>query len=165
MSALEIRKFNDPVLRKRAGRVWKIDEDIHRLVLDMAQTMKEKQGVGLAAPQVGILKRIIIVEMDYRTRKALALINPKIVKKGREKIMNTEGCLSFPDTFLEIKRAKSVIVKAQDVSGNKIELKAEGILARILQHEIDHLNGTLFFDRLNLLEKIKFKFKNPSFKV
>jgi peptide deformylase len=165
MGILEIRKFNDPVLRRRSKKVWRINEDIHRLVLDMAQTMKEREGVGLAASQVGELKRIIVVETDYRTRKALALINPKIVKKSREKIVFTEGCLSFPNIFIDVKRSKQVTVKAKDVSGEKIELKAEGLLARVLQHEIDHLNGKLFFDRLNIFKRIKFKLKNPSLKV
>ncbi len=165
MGILEIRKFNDPVLRKRSKKVWRIDEDIHRLVLNMAQTMKEKEGVGLAAPQVGELKRIIVVETDYRTRKALALINPKIIKRSREKIISTEGCLSFPDMFIDIKRSKQVTVRAKDVSGKEIEVKAEGLLARVLQHEIDHLNGTLFFERLSIFKRIKFKIKNPTLKV
>lgn len=165
MSILEIRKFNDPVLRRRSKKVWRINEDIHRLVLDMAQTMKEKEGLGLAASQVGILKRIIIVEIDCRTRKALALINPKIIKRSREKIVSAEGCLSFPDIFIDVKRARQVTVRAKDVDGKKIEIKAEGLVARVLQHEIDHLNGRLFFSRLNLFKRIKFKIKNPSFKI
>lgn len=157
MSLREIKKFKDPILRKKSKKIWRIDEEIHRLALDMAETMKEKQGVGLAAPQVGILKRLIIVEIDYKTRKSVALINPKVIKKSREKSVYTEGCLSFPEIFFEIKRAKAVTVRAQDVSGNKVEVKAEGLLARTLQHEIDHLNGILFFDRLPILKRIKLR--------
>ncbi|MDP2909755.1 MAG: peptide deformylase [bacterium] len=165
MSILKIRKFNDPVLRKRAKRVWKIDEEIHRLILNMEETIKEKQGVGLAAPQIGVLKKAIVVETDPRTQKTIALINPKIVKKSKEKSSYTEGCLSFPDIFLEIRRPRQVTVKGQDMNGRKIEIKADGLLARVLQHEIDHLNGIVFLDRLRLLERIKFKLKNFNIKL
>ena len=145
MALLEIRKFNDIVLSKRARRVWKINEKIKTLAEGMAETMKTNQGVGLAAPQVGVLKKIIVFERDYRIGETMALINPRIVKKSREKFVDTEGCLSFPGIYIDIKRAKKIKVRAKNIEGEKIEMEAEGLLARILQHEIDHLNGIVFY--------------------
>lgn len=164
MAIMEIRKFNDPVLRKRAKKIWRISDEIRRMALDLAETMKEKDGVGLAAPQIGISKRMIAVESNFKTRESLVLINPKIIRKSRRKSSYTEGCLSFPDIFLEIKRSEKVTVSGKNLEGKKIEIEASGLLARALQHEIDHLNGILFFHRLGLIERIKFKFKNPSLK-
>jgi len=115
---MEIRKFNDPVLRKRAIKVKKIDEEIRKIASDMFSIMKEGQGVGLAGPQVGILKRIIVFESDHLKESVLALINPKIIKKSREKAEDAEGCLSFPGIYLEIKRSKEVFVKGLDLGGN-----------------------------------------------
>ena len=160
MAILEIKKFKDPVLKKRCKKIRKINHKIKKIVVDMAQTMEKGQGVGLAAPQVGILKRIIVIKTDLRSQRILALINPKIVKRGREKEKGEEGCLSFPGIFLEIKRAKEVKVKAININGEKVNLKAKGILARILQHEIDHLNGVLFYSRLSFIKRIIFKLKH-----
>lgn len=156
MAILEIKKFTEPVLRKRCRGVREIDKDIKQLIVNMAQTMEKNQGVGLAAPQVGVLKNIIIVKGDFKGQRILALVNPKITKKSKEKEKDIEGCLSFPGIFLEIKRAKEVEIKGLDINGGKIKLKTKGLLARIFQHEIDHLNGILFSDRLGFFERIKF---------
>lgn len=160
MAILEIKKFNEPVLRKRCKKVKKIDKELKKLIVDMAQTMEKDQGMGLAASQVGVLKRVITVQADFKGQRILGLINPKIKKKSKEKEINTEGCLSFPGIFLEIKRAKEVVVEALDYNGKKIHLKAKGLLARVLEHEIDHLDGILFFDRLSFFKKIRFKIKH-----
>ncbi len=159
MAILEIRKFNEPILRKRAKEARKVDKEVRKLIVDMAQTMKKGQGIGLAAPQIGVLRRVIVVQ----AQRILGLINPKIVKKSREKGKDIEGCLSFPGIFLEIKRAKEIEVKALDINGKKIELKAKGLLARVIQHEIDHLNGILFINRLGIIDKIRFKLKYRGF--
>ena len=160
MAILEIKKFKDPVLKKKSKKIRKVNDKIKKLIVDMAQTMEQGQGIGLAAPQVGVLKRIIVVKADLKGQRILALINPKITKKGREKEKGEEGCLSFPGIFLEIKRAKEIRVKAININGKKVSLKAKGVLARVLQHEIDHLNGVLFYSRLSLIKRIMFKLKN-----
>jgi len=160
MAVLEIKKFNEPVLRKRCRKVREIDKKIKQLIVDIAQTMEKNQGIGLAAPQVGVLKKVIVVKGDFKGQGILALVNPKITKKSKEKEKDIEGCLSFPGIFLEIKRAKEVEIKGLDINGEKIRLKTKGLLARVLQHEIDHLDGTLFFKRLNFLQRLKFKLKH-----
>ena len=158
MAILEIKKFKDPVLRKKCQEVKEITSEIEKLVFDMAETMKKYNGAGLAAPQVGISKRIIVVQPDLNGEIA-GYINPRIIRKSLEKETDEEGCLSFPNVFIKIKRAKEVEIEAMDINGKKIRIKAEGLLARILQHEIDHLDTILFFDRLGLFEKLKFKLK------
>jgi len=165
MAMLEIKKFNEPVLRKKCKEVRKIDKKIKKLVVDMAQTMEKKIGIGLAAPQVGVLKRIIVVRTYLENRLILGLINPKILKKSPELEVDEEGCLSFPDIFLKIKRAKEVEVEGLDIDGKKIRLKTKGLVARVLQHEIDHLDGILFTKRLSFFQKLKFKLKHPSTKL
>ena len=161
MAILDIKKFNDPVLRKECQEIEKIDEKTKKLIVDMAQTMVENQGIGLAAPQVGISEKVIVVATDLNGERILELINPKITKKSKEKEIGEEGCLSFPGIYLKINRAKKVEVEGLDINGKKIKLKAEGLLARVFQHEIDHLSGILFFHRLSILEKAKFKLKYP----
>ncbi len=159
MAILEIKKFNEPVLRKKCEKVKKVDEEIKKLIVDMAQTMKEEQGIGLAAPQVGVSKRVIVVQTDLEGRRILALVNPKIIKKSQEKEKDEEGCLSFPGIFLEIKRAKEVEVEGLDIKREKIKLKAKGLLARVFQHEIDHLDGVLFIDRISFWQRLKIRKK------
>lgn len=165
MAVLEIKKFNEPVLRKSSKRVKKVDGEIRQLIIDMAQTTEKNQGIGLAAPQIGVLKKIIVVKGDFKGQRILALINPEIKKKSREKEKNIEGCLSFPDIFLEIKRAKEIEVEGLDIKGKKIRLRARGLLARVIQHEVDHLNGILFFYRLNIIDRIRFKLRHFSVKA
>ncbi len=159
MAILEIKKFNEPVLREKCKKVRKIDKKIKKLAIDMVQTMKKGQGIGLAAPQVGVLKRVIVVQTDLGGQRILALVNPKIIKKGFETEVSEEGCLSFPGIFLEIKRAKEVEVEGLDIKGKKIKLKAKGLLARVFQHEIDHLDGILFIDKISFWQKLKIRKK------
>ncbi len=159
MAVLEVKKFNDRVLRKRCRKVKEIGQDIKNLAADMIETMEKEEGIGLAAPQVGELKRVIAVQTGFQDRSFLALVNPRILRKSREKEEGKEGCLSFPGIFLEIKRAGEIEVDGLDLNGKKIKIEAQGVLARVLQHEIDHLDGILFFDRLSLIKKIKFKLR------
>ena len=165
MAILEIKKFNDPVLRKKCKEVRKIDKKTKKLVVDIVQTMKKNQGVGLAAPQIGISKRAIAVQTDLKDQRILVLVNPKILKKSKEIEMGEEGCLSFPDIFLKIKRAQKIEIDGLDINGKKIRIKAQGLLARVFQHDIDHLDGILFFNQLNFIKKIVFKLKHLSVKL
>ena len=151
---LEIRKYPHPILRRKSEEVKKVTPELKRLIEDMIETMEKNDGAGLAAPQVGILKRVIVAETE---RGPIGLINPEIIKKSKEKILAEEGCLSFPGLFLKIKRAKEVEVKALDVEGKEMKIKAEGLLARVLQHEIDHLDGILFVDKISFWQKWKIK--------
>jgi len=159
MAILEIKKFNEPVLRKKCTKIEKIDKKIKKLIVALAQTMEKNQGVGLAASQIGELKRVIVVQANLKDWRILGLINPKIVKKSKEKEIAEEGCLSFPGIFLKIKRAKKVTVEGLDIQGKKVRLEAKGLLSRVLQHEIDHLDGILFFNRLSLIKRTIFKLK------
>ncbi len=163
MAILEIKKFNDKVLRKRARKVRKVDENIRQLIVNMAQTMAKGQGIGLAAPQIGVLRRVIVIHSDFKGQRIFGLINPKITKMSKEKEKDMEGCLSFPGIFLEIKRAKEVKIKGLDINGKKVKLKAKGLLARVLQHEIDHLDGIVFYNRLSFIKRINFKLKYRGF--
>ena len=164
MENLEIKKFNDPILRKRCQMVEKIDEETKELARKMAEAMMGKDGIGLAAPQVGVDKRIIVVNTNPEKGEILVLINPEIIEKSAQKEKGEEGCLSFPGIFLEIKRSKEARIKGLDLKGEKIEFTAKGILARVFQHEIDHTNGILFFHRLSLWGKIMFKIRHFSIK-
>jgi len=139
-------------LRKRSGMVSGIDAEIKVLVLDMIETMNTYKGVGLAAPQVGVLKRIIVIKIDD---KDIPLINPLITGKSKETDLLEEGCLSLPGRSLEIKRFTGVDVKALDIDGNELNIKLEGLVARIFQHELDHLDGKLILDRVSLIQRIK----------
>ncbi len=160
--ALEIKKFNSPVLRKKTVKIESFNNKLKETVLEMKKTMIEKEGVGLAAPQVGISKKIIVF-IDMEKQEVKELINPIVIQRGRKKDIKEEGCLSFPGIYLKIKRSLFIKVKGYDVNGNKVEIEAKEVLSRILQHEIDHLNGILFFDRLSFFKKIKFKIKNRGF--
>ena len=161
---LPIKKYPDPLLRKKCQEVQGLTEAIKKLGLDMLETMIVNQGIGLAAPQVGELKRIIVVHPilnrtpeEIAARTPQVFIDPKIIKKSRETIIDEEGCLSFPGLFLRIKRAREVEIEALGENGEKISLKTEGLLARIFQHEIDHLDGILFIDRISFWQRLKIK--------
>lgn len=147
----EIIKYPNPILRKKSEEIKEITPEIKELALGMGKIMKKEKGIGLAAPQVGESKRIIVVQ----TEKGLDFfVNPKIIEKSKEKEVREEGCLSFPGLFLKIKRQKSVDIEAFNLNGEKIQIKAEGLPARTLQHEIDHLDGILFIDRLNFWQRL-----------
>ena len=156
MATLEIKKYGDPVLRKKCREVEKTDitPEIQRLIEDMKETMEKNEGVGLAHPQIGGLKRIIIVQTE---KGPLGFINPRIVKKTKETEIMEEGCLSLPGVFLKIKRRKGVEIKALDKEGGEVQIKTEGLAARIFQHEIDHLNGVLIIDRISFFQKLRIR--------
>jgi len=154
MAILEIKKYPDPILRKKCQEVKEINEEIKKLVDDMIETMEKNDGVGLAAPQIGELKRVIVVETGKGPK---GFINPKILNKSRKTETLEEGCLSFPGLFLRIKKAKEIEIEAFDEKSKKI--KAEGILAKVLQHEIDHLDGILFIDKISFWQKLKIRNK------
>ncbi len=140
-----IRKGQDPVLREKSSEIKEINQQIINLLEDMAETMYHSDGVGLAAVQVGIPKQLIVI--DIQDGKLLELINPKIIKSEGQEVA-AEGCLSIPGIVGEVPRATKVTVEALDRDGQKFTLEGEGLLARALQHEIDHLKGVLFIDRV-----------------
>ncbi|MDO8472594.1 MAG: peptide deformylase [Dehalococcoidia bacterium] len=147
-----IKTDPDPVLRKKAKRVPELDVSLQKFIDDMIQTMKAAYGVGLAAPQVGVSLRIIVFELPDQ-KGVSTLVNPEIVKQGGERVCQ-EGCLSIPGFTGEIMRSQWVKVKGQDRLGRPVRLKAEDYLAQILQHEIDHLNGILYVDRMEDKSKL-----------
>lgn len=152
MAILPICSFpDDSVLRQKAKRVSSIDGSIQRIINDMVETMQEANGVGLAAPQVGVSLRVVVLQMPGE--EPMAIINPEIVKSGGEQEV-TEGCLSIPSHFGQIKRSASVIVKGQDGTGKAIRIRATGLMAEALEHEIDHLNGILYIDHIESQDKL-----------
>jgi len=150
MSLLPIMTYGAAVLRKVAQPVSDIDQELQRLIDDMAETMFSAPGVGLAAPQVGVSSRIVVITSleDLEKRDFVALINPEIISTEGEEVAE-EGCLSVPELRMEVSRAETVRVRALDRQGKPVEIEGAGLTARILQHEIDHLNGLLFIDRLS----------------
>ena len=142
--ALDIKTFGDPVLKTRAAPVREFDETLQRLTEDMLTTMRELEGVGLAANQVGRLRRVLVAAIE---EDEYAVVNPKIADSSEETELFAEGCLSIPGIHVEVERPAAVTVSGQDLSGKPIRLEADGLLARVLQHEIDHLNGVLILDR------------------
>ena len=151
MAIREMRHLPDPVLRQKAKRVSSIDSSIQQLIDDMVETMQQANGVGLAAPQVGVSLRVVVVQMPGE--EPIAIINPKIVKRAGEREV-TEGCLSVPGYAGEIKRSVSVTVKGQDRQGKVIRLKATELMAEALEHELDHLNGILYVDHIESQDKL-----------
>ena len=161
MAIREIRKFPDTVLRRKTDRITSINGTIERLIDDMVETMHAAPGVGLAANQVGVSLQVAVIDLSTREEKEkrhplLVIINPEILSR-QGSVVEEEGCLSIPEYAEKVKRAARVKVRAQDRTGNVFELEAEGLLAKALQHEIDHLNGLLFIDRLSPLKKSIFK--------
>jgi len=137
---------NNPALRQKAAEVKEITPEIKGLILDMLETMAAGNGIGLAAPQVGQPLRIIVARPDL-AGKAIALINPKIIKKSFRKEAMEEGCLSLPGTYISVKRAKKITVEGLDIKNNQTRLKASGLWARVIQHEIEHCDGVLISDK------------------
>ena len=152
MAIIPIHVVPDPVLRQKSKRVRSIDESIHRLIDDMLETMHSADGVGLAAPQLGTLLRVIVIGIPGE--EDIALINPEVVRRTGERVVN-EGCLSIPGYIGQIKRAESVRVKGRDRNGKEIRIKASELLAQALEHEIDHLNGVLYIDYLESRDKLR----------
>jgi len=152
MAVLSIRNFPDPTLKQKAKRVRTIDSSVKKLISDMIETMHSEPGrVGLAAPQVGISLRVIVIGLPEA--EDIAIVNPEIVRRRGERLIN-EGCLSVPGYFGQVQRAESVTVKGRDQSGKEIRIKAEGLLAQALEHEIDHINGVLYLDHLESMDKL-----------
>jgi peptide deformylase len=153
MTTDDIRIYPDPFLRKNALQVDGIDDSIRTLIKDMFIIMEEAGGIGLAAPQVGVSKRVITVSINEKKFNRLALVNPVIEYSAEEKELMEEGCLSIPGINADVRRPSRVVVKGITRSGRMVEITAEHLLARVLQHEIDHLNGVLFIDRVSSQER------------
>lgn len=146
MAIREIRNEQDEILRKKSREVEVVDDKIRELIKDMIDTMHKYNGVGLAAVQVGVLKRVVVIDL-YDDKGIYKLVNPVIVKeKGDQEC--EEGCLSFPNKYAQVVRPMEVTVEALDENGKKIRVKGKGLLAQALSHEIDHLNGVLFVDKM-----------------
>lgn len=159
MAKLEMAPTNSPVLRKKASKIKEITPEIKEFVKDMFDTMYETEGIGLAAPQVGVSKRVIVIDIEEldSLNPPIALINPKIIEKSDEEEIAEEGCLSAPEDAGPVRRARRVTVEAMTVDGEEITIEGVGLMARVLQHEIDHLEGTLFIDRINEKDNKLFK--------
>jgi peptide deformylase len=157
MAVRPIRIYGDPVLREKARPVETIDEEIRRLAEDMLETLADAEGVGLAGPQVGASQRVIVVhpaaERGERREPPRVLVNPDIVDRRGPQVGAEEGCLSIPGIYDTVKRHDRVRVRALDLEGKEIEIDASGMLSRILQHEIDHLEGVLFVDRVGPMRR------------
>jgi peptide deformylase len=154
MAVLEILKYPHPTLKKRSKEVDRIDEGIKRLIRDMAETMYGANGIGLAACQIGVPQRVIVLDVSPidPQKSFFAMINPEIISQEGE-IDHEEGCLSVPDCFDKVKRKEKICVRGISPEGKEIEVAGEGILAFAVQHEIDHLNGILILDRLSQLKR------------
>lgn len=152
MAVRPLCSIDDSALRRKAKKVPKIDGSIRRLVDDMIDTMRAVSGVGLAAPQIGVSLRIAVIEVPGED--VVVLINPEVVKRGGDRLL-TEACLSVPGYYGEITRSEWIKVKALDKNGKAFHLKGEGLLAQALEHELDHLNGTLYIDHVTSPEKLQ----------
>ncbi|GAC1411357.1 MAG: peptide deformylase [Gemmatimonadaceae bacterium] len=150
MSILDIRVLGDPVLRKPTKPVTKITDELRKLIADMFETMYAAEGIGLAAPQVGRVERLAVVDVEG---KKFTLINPSIVATEGDKEKAEEGCLSIPDSYGDVERAATVTIRATDENGNEYETTGSELLGRCFQHEIDHLDGKLFIDYLSPLKR------------
>jgi len=161
MSVLKILKYPNFILKQKVPPVKNFDFELKNIVRDMFETMYAYNGIGLAANQVGVNSAIIVVDVSRIMDKnlmPLVIINPEIINYSKQKEIAEEGCLSFPGYYEQIKRSRFVDVSYYDINGNKREIEAEGFLARVLQHEIDHINGITFIKRLPLYKQIKFHF-------
>ncbi|NMC62486.1 MAG: peptide deformylase [SAR324 cluster bacterium] len=156
MSLKKIYVYPEEVLRGQSEAVAEIDGEIKTLSEDMLQTMYHGIGIGLAAPQIGVQKRVIVVDVSEDGKQPMVLINPEIIEKEGI-VRSDEGCLSVPGFREIVNRNKQVLVRAVDIDGNPLEIEAEGLLSRCIQHEIDHLNGILFIDHLSRIKKEMFK--------
>ena len=158
MAILEIRKYPDDVLKKKALPVEKVDKTLQRLIDNMIETMYDAPGIGLAAPQVGVSKRLLVIDISSKEEKIplVVLINPEITEADGL-VDSEEGCLSLPDYTTVVKRADRLIVKGLDREGNPVEMECTELLARAIQHEIDHLDGVLLIDRISAIKREFFK--------
>ncbi|GHC16278.1 peptide deformylase [Aidingimonas halophila] len=159
MAKLPILEYPDERLRKKAAPVETVDDDVRQLVDDMLETMYDAQGIGLAATQIDVHRRVVVMDVSETRAQPLVLINPEYTPIGEEREPLQEGCLSIPDYYAEIPRALRVHLKALDRDGQPYELEAEGLLAHCIQHEYDHLEGILFVDYLSPLKRERIKKK------
>ncbi|MGD2154558.1 MAG: peptide deformylase [Gemmatimonadales bacterium] len=149
---LEVRLLGDPVLRQRAEDVEDIDDDIRELAGKMFETMYTEEGIGLAAPQVGVSRRLFVMDIREETAEPRAVVNPQIVERsGSER--GDEGCLSLPGLFGTVERSANVVMEGLDLDGRPLRIEASALLARCIQHEIDHLDGVLFIDHLSPIKR------------
>jgi peptide deformylase len=154
VAVLEILKYPHPLLKKRCEKVDRIDGEVKKLIRDMTETMYQANGIGLAACQVGVSRRVIVVDVSPidPEKEFFAMVNPEVISEEGE-IEHEEGCLSVPDCLEKVKRKEKVLVRGFSPMGKEIEISAEGILAIAIQHEIDHLNGVLILDRISRLKR------------
>jgi len=160
MAMRPVLTMENPILRQKAKKVNTFGLALQQLVDDMLETMRDEPGIGLAANQIGVPQQVIVVELpkdeeDLQSGRTFAVANPKIVRASREQEEMEEGCLSVPGLVGDVWRSVEVIVTGQDVHGKRMRIKARDLLARVFQHEIDHLNGTLFIDRIESPDKIR----------
>jgi peptide deformylase len=153
MSILKIEMLGSEVLRRPASEVHEIDEELRLLIQDMFETMYAAEGIGLAGPQVGVSRRLCVVDLQDGEHPPMALINPRIVESGKQMEKGDEGCLSIPGISGLVNRPAEIVVEALDGEGAPLRIEAGGLMARCLQHEIDHLDGVLFIDRVSPLKR------------
>jgi peptide deformylase len=153
MAVIPIRTLPDPVLRQKAKKVSGIDPSVRKLIANMKETMCEANGVGLAAPQIGVSLRIVVIRLPEEDAEEIVLVNPEIVKKSGEREIE-ERCLSIPGYAGKVKRAVSVTAKGRNENWKEVRVKGDELLAQALEHEIDHLNGVLYVDRIESPEKL-----------
>jgi peptide deformylase len=153
MPLLNIELLGSEVLRRRAEEVAGPDAELSKLIDDMFETMYDAHGIGLAAPQIGVSRRLIVVDVAEEGSTPFAMLNPRIVESGSRTEKGEEGCLSIPGISAPVERPMTVVVEGLDREGNPIRMEADGMLARCLQHEIDHLDGVLFIDRIGPLKR------------
>ncbi|GAC12704.1 peptide deformylase [Aliiglaciecola lipolytica] len=158
MAILKVLKFPDERLRTVAKPVDNVDGEIKKLVDDMFDTMREENGIGLAATQVNVHKRVVVMDISEDQNTPRVFINPEIIEMDGQTI-SEEGCLSVPNSYAKVERAEHIIVKALDVEGNEYTLEADGLLAICIQHELDHLKGKLFVDYLSPLKRKRIRSK------
>jgi peptide deformylase len=158
MAVLEIVTYPNPVLTRRAEEVEKVDGTIRKLISDMVDTMYANDGIGLAAPQVGVSKRVVVVDVRLyeQSSSLISIVNPEVVAEGEE-VIHEEGCLSVPECVEGIKRKTWIKVRGLNERGREIEVEGEGMLAIALQHEIDHLNGKVILDRMSRVKRDLYK--------
>ena len=169
MAVLKLYEYPDEVLRQKCERVTKVDDELRKFLDDMLETMYVDKGCGLAAPQVGMTKRIIVLDPnpsdeDLSARRPMYLINPEIIWRSEETVLFNEGCLSLPDQRAEVERFERVRVHYTDYNGQEQEILADDLLAIILQHEIDHLDGVLYIDHLSRLKRSRLLKKLEKFR-
>ncbi|HEV3049359.1 MAG TPA: peptide deformylase [Longimicrobium sp.] len=153
MARLNIELLGSEVLRRKAETVPTPGPELDRLVADMFETMYDASGIGLAAPQIGLSERLIVVDVKEDGAQPMALLNPTVVESGSAKDRVEEGCLSIPGVAATVERPTSVVVEATNARGQPVRIQAQGMLARCLQHEIDHLDGVLFIDRISPIKR------------